>query len=195
MQVYYIAQLPFYNNTSFPTVFSTLPLLRDIFVRERVDVVHGHSAFSVLAHEALLHAKVLGIATCFTDHSLFGFQDASAILTNKLLQASLASTQVICVSHASKQNTVLRAHLDPCNVRVISNAIDATRFVPDLSKRDLTRFTIAFCARLELRKGADLLARVLEPVCRRIPNAHFLIAGDGRKRCACVKSFRCCCEC
>jgi phosphatidylinositol glycan class A protein len=94
----------------------------------------------------------MGIRTCFTDHSLFGFQDASAILTNKLLQASLACTQVICVSHTSKQNTVLRAHLDPCSVRVVSNAIDAKQFVPDPSRRNPAYITIAFCARLELRK-------------------------------------------
>jgi hypothetical protein len=51
VKVYYIAQLPFYNNTSFPTLFSTLPVLRSIFIREAVQIVHGHSAFSVLAHE------------------------------------------------------------------------------------------------------------------------------------------------
>lgn len=103
IKVYYLPQLAFYNNTSFPTIFSTLPMLRAVLVRERVRIVHGHSAFSVLAHEALFHAKALGLVTCFTDHSLFGFSDASAILTNKLLQASLACTQVICVSHTSKQ--------------------------------------------------------------------------------------------
>lgn len=33
-----------------------------------------------------------------------------------------------------------------------------------------------------MRKGADLLAQVIAPVCARLPHAHFLIAGDGRKR-------------
>lgn len=183
LKCYHLPQLPFYNNTSFPTIFSTLPMLRDVFVRERIQIVHGHSAFSVLAHEALMHAKLLGLATCFTDHSLFGFQDASAILTNKLLQASLCLTRVICVSHTSKQNTVLRAHLDPTSVRVISNSIDCEKFVPDRTKRRSDgRITIAFCARLEMRKGADLLAQVIAPVCERLPHVDFVIAGDGRKR-------------
>lgn len=182
VKVYYVAQLPFYNNTSFPTLFSTLPMVREILQRERVQIVHGHSAFSVLAHESILHAKAMGIATCFTDHSLFGFQDASAILTNKLLQASLCGTQVICVSNTCKQNTILRAHVDPCNVRVIPNAIDARKFVPDISQRDPAFVTVAFCARLELRKGADLLAEIIAPLCQLVPNLRFLIAGDGRKR-------------
>jgi len=38
--------------------------------------------------------------TVFTDHSLFGFADASAIITNKLLEMSLADcNHCICVSH------------------------------------------------------------------------------------------------
>lgn len=36
----------------------------------------------------------------FTDHSLFGFEDAASILTNKLLEAALKNVDaVICVSH------------------------------------------------------------------------------------------------
>ena len=70
---------------------------------EEITVVHGHSSFSTLAHEAMFHAKTLGIRTVFTDHSLFGFADASSIVTNKILELSLADVNhVICVSHTSK---------------------------------------------------------------------------------------------
>lgn len=42
----------------------------------------------------------MGIRTVFTDHSLFGFDDAASILTNKLLEATLRNVDaVICVSH------------------------------------------------------------------------------------------------
>ena len=38
--------------------------------------------------------------TVFTDHSLFGFADTSAIVTNNFLQASLADVDhCICVSY------------------------------------------------------------------------------------------------
>jgi Glycosyltransferase Family 4 len=58
----------------------------------------------------------------FTDHSLFGFADAASILTNKLLKGVLADVQaVICVSHTSRENTVLRAGLPPARVHVIPN--------------------------------------------------------------------------
>ena len=51
-------------------------------------------------HEALVHAKSLGLKTAFTDHSLFGFADGSSIVTNKLLELALADADhVICVSY------------------------------------------------------------------------------------------------
>ena len=71
--------------------------------------MHGHSAFSTLAHEALFHGSLLGLRTVFTDHSLFGFADASAVVTNTFLKYSLANCgHCICVSHTGKENTVLR---------------------------------------------------------------------------------------
>jgi hypothetical protein len=58
----------------------------------------------------------------FTDHSLFGFADIASIAMNKVLKFSLADCHaVICVSHTSKENTVLRACLPPDRVAVIPN--------------------------------------------------------------------------
>jgi phosphatidylinositol N-acetylglucosaminyltransferase subunit A len=131
LKVYY---LPFANmalQTTFPTLWFSLPLYYDVFVREGVDLVHGHSAFSTMCQEGLLHARTMGIPCVFTDHSLFGFADISSILTNKLLKFSLSDcSSVICVSNTSKENTVLRAALDPKNVYVIPNAILSDQFYP-----------------------------------------------------------------
>lgn len=80
---------PFYNQAVLPTILTSLPLIRDVLVRERISIVHGHSSFSTLAHEAMLHARLLGISTVFTDHSLFGFADASSIITNLILRFGL----------------------------------------------------------------------------------------------------------
>ena len=47
-----------------------------------------------------MHAHHMGIRTVFTDHSLFGFDDAASILTNKLLEGMLSHVDAaICVSH------------------------------------------------------------------------------------------------
>lgn len=168
-----------------PGLFGTAALLRSVLLRERVDVVHGHQAFSSLAHQAVLHAGARGVPSVFTDHSLFGFSDASSILTNKVLQFTLsAACRVVCVSHTSKENTVLRAEVAPQRVSVIPNAVDGPRFAPDPPRRLYPdgRVVVVCMGRLEYRKGTDLLAGVLPLLCRRRPEVHFLVGGDGPKR-------------
>lgn len=72
----------------------------------------------------------------FTDHSLFGFADLSAVVTNKLLEITLSTVNhCICVSHTGKENTVLRAKVPKEKVSVIPNAVDTAYFTPDPSKR------------------------------------------------------------
>ncbi|KAK3104858.1 hypothetical protein FSP39_011824 [Pinctada imbricata] len=146
-------------------------------------LTNGLKAFSTLAHEAMFHARTMGLKAIFTDHSLFGFADASSILTNKLLQFSLADcNHAICVSHTSKENTVLRATINPKKVSVIPNAVDCTMFTPDPTKRHRDKITIVVVSRLVYRKGMDLLAGLIPPVCQQHPNVQFIIGGDGPKR-------------
>lgn len=183
LKVYYIPVLVMYNQCTLPTLFATFAVTRSILIREQIDIVHGHSAFSAIAHEVMFHAKTLGIKTVFTDHSLFGFADASAIITNKLLQMSLSlCDRVICVSHTGKENTALRAMVNPNKISVISNAVDTEVFTPDPSKRNAKRITIVVISRLVYRKGIDLLAGVIPIICSSYPNIDFIIGGDGPKR-------------
>ncbi|XP_071116250.1 phosphatidylinositol N-acetylglucosaminyltransferase subunit A-like [Haliotis cracherodii] len=183
LKVYYLPFPPFYNQCILPTIYTTFPLLRNIFIREKISIVHGHSAFSTLAHEAMLHARTLGLKTVFTDHSLFGFADASSILTNKVLKFSLADcNHVICVSHTSKENTVLRARIKPELVSVIPNAVDATMFMPDPTKRNPDKITVVVVSRLVYRKGMDFLVGIIPQITARYPDVQFIIGGDGPKR-------------
>jgi phosphatidylinositol glycan class A protein len=98
-------------------------------------LVQTKKAFSTLAIESLFHAKILNLKTIFTDHSLFGFADASSILTNKILECSIANCDhVICVSNTCRENTFLRANVeDPRKISVVPNAVDSYIFTPDLN--------------------------------------------------------------
>ncbi|KAL4457771.1 hypothetical protein ABPG75_012636 [Micractinium tetrahymenae] len=132
LKVYYAPRLAFTQAVTFPTFFGGFRLLRAILLRERITLVHAHQAFSTMAHEAIMHARTMGYPVVFTDHSLFGFADASSILMNKVLKYTLADVHhVICVSHTSKENTVLRACIPPTRVSVIPNAVDASLFEPE----------------------------------------------------------------
>lgn len=100
LKVYYVPTKEIYSAATLPTIYGFFPLFRNILIRESIQIVHGHGAFSSLCHEAIIHGKTMGLKAVFTDHSLFGFADASSILTNKLLKFSLSDVDhVICVSH------------------------------------------------------------------------------------------------
>ncbi|KAG2181139.1 hypothetical protein INT43_008721 [Umbelopsis isabellina] len=183
LKVYYVPTMVIYSSATFPTIYGFFPIFRNIVIRESIDIVHGHQAFSSLCHEAILHGKTMGLKACFTDHSLFGFADASSILTNKLLKFTLSDIDhVICVSHTSKENTVLRAALSPRHVSVIPNAVVASQFLPDPTAADPNYITVVVISRLVYRKGMDLLVAIIPRICAMHPKVKFIIGGDGPKR-------------
>jgi len=183
IKIYYLPIPPFYNQCILPTLFPSFPLIRQVLIRERIQIIHGHSAFSTLGHEAMFHGRTMGLRTVFTEHSHFGFADASSILTNKILNFSLCDcTHVICVSHTCKENTVLRANVQPDIVSVIPNAVDPAMFKPSPDSRDPNKITIVVISRLVYRKGMDLLAGLIPIICAKYPQVQFLIGGDGPKR-------------
>jgi len=44
---------------------SSLPIIRYVLVREQITIIHGHSAFSTLAHETMMIGRLLGIQVKF----------------------------------------------------------------------------------------------------------------------------------
>ena len=100
-----------------PTFVVSFPLVRHILTRERIDIVHAHQATSPLGNESLVYASTLGLATVYTDHSLFGFNDVASVVLNQVLSATLSTVDAcIAVSHTCRENLILRAELDPQNV-------------------------------------------------------------------------------
>ncbi|KAJ4857580.1 PIGA (GPI anchor biosynthesis) domain-containing protein [Trichoderma breve] len=185
LKVYHVPFLVIYRQATFPTVFSFFPILRNICIREQIEIVHGHGSLSSLCHEGILHARTMGLRTVFTDHSLFGFADAASILTNKLLKFILSDVDhSICVSHTCKENTVLRASLDPLMVSVIPNAVVGENFRSEPSPRLLgpdDMITIVVISRLFYNKGTDLLTAAIPRILENHPNTRFIIAGSGPK--------------
>ncbi|KAF8632173.1 hypothetical protein AX17_004914, partial [Amanita inopinata Kibby_2008] len=193
LKVYYIPFLPLVSSATLPNFFTSLPYLRTILLREHIHLIHAHASLSSMGHEGILHAHLMGIRTVFTDHSLFGFEDAASILTNKLLVGTLKHVDaVICVSHTGRENTVLRGKLferdesDPStlavrkNIYVIPNALVAGQFKPCPPEPSDT-ITIVVLSRLAYRKGIDLLIATAPRICTTFPNVNFVIGGDGPK--------------
>ncbi|KAJ3546371.1 hypothetical protein NM688_g5522 [Phlebia brevispora] len=182
LKIYYIPFPTIASSATLPNYFTFLPYFRTIILRENIQLIHGHASLSSLAQEAILHAHHMGVRTVFTDHSLFGFDDAASILTNKLLEAALRNVDaVICVSHTGRENTVLRGHLYPEAAYVIPNALVANQFKPSTEPISSHTVTIVVLSRLAYRKGIDLLVATAPRICAMFPNVRFVIGGDGPK--------------
>ncbi|EJU05445.1 UDP-Glycosyltransferase/glycogen phosphorylase [Dacryopinax primogenitus] len=183
LKVYYVPLPPLpKNQVTLPNFFTFLPYLRSILLREYIQLVHAHGALSSLGQEVLLHAHLMGVRTVFTDHSLFGFDDAASILTNKLLEGALRCVDaVVCVSHTGWENTVLRARLEPSKAHVIPNAIVPSDFEPSSTPPPAEPITIVVISRLVYRKGIDLLISAAPRICAMYPDVRFIVGGDGPK--------------
>lgn len=193
LRVYYLPLKVIASQDTLPNFFTSHPLMRFIFIREEIQLVHTHQALSSMAHEAMFHARWLGIKTVFTDHSLFSLdQDVASVLTNKLLRFLLSDVDaVVAVSYAGKENTCERGGVDQRQVWVIPNAVDTDEFCPrdtsthqdsSPSSPTTTTTTIVVLSRLMYRKGIDLLVEAIPLICQAHPQVNFLIGGDGPKR-------------
>lgn len=174
MKVYHVPHLPVMaGDVAFLSFFNSFPLIREILTREQITIVHGHQSTSILQHVVLMAAKSMGLKTVFTEHSLFTFNDLFGIHLNKLVKWSFRDLDAaICVSHACKENFVLRAKYEPEKAFVIPNAVDSSRFTPDPSIREKEiakcgnpdRINIVFVSRLAYRKGVDLLIGIIPQI-------------------------------
>ena len=103
------------------------------------------------------------------------------------------------MASCSKENTVLRASLDPLMVSVIPNAVVAENFRPrdypssshqgsgfdpppgPLRLGPHDTITIVVISRLFYNKGTDLLTAAIPRILEEHPNSRFIIAGSGPK--------------
>ncbi|KAF5356503.1 hypothetical protein D9757_014234 [Collybiopsis confluens] len=182
LKVYYIPFVPIASGATLPNFFTFLPYLRTIPIREpihHIHLIHAHAGLSSSGHEGILHSYMMGVHTVFTDHSLFGFEDAASILTNKLLVGTLRNVNAVCVSHPGRENTVLRGELYK------QSKDDPPRYVikrflpgPPLSTNTIT---IVFLLHFTFRKGINLLVATAPRICAAFPNVKFVIGGNGPK--------------
>lgn len=128
-----------------------------------------------MALELLVHAKSLGRKTVFTEHSVFDVSSVANIHNNKIIKIAGSYDAAIAVSNACKESMCIRTAIDPNIIYTIPNAIDASNFTPDPSKRyPKDTINIVCVSRLTYRKGSDLLVDVIPYICRKYPKVSFL---------------------
>lgn len=191
LKVYYCPFIPMTDQDIFPTLTATFPLWRAIMIRENIEIVHTHQATSVMSNESVVYSAALGLPCIFTDHSLFELDDLAGVVLNRVLETTLSTVNAaICVSHACRDNLILRAVIDPKKIYVIPNAVDPSKFTPRYSENEMNnkdrikknnRIKVVVVSRLVYRKGVDLLVGIIPKICNLLPQVDFIVGGDGNK--------------
>jgi len=101
------------------------------------------------------------------------------------LEALKAGDHVVAVSSFTK-NALAAAGLDPDKVTVINNGVDTTRFQPGPKSETIvdrfrlgSRRILLTLARLDERKGQDMLIRAIPKIVEAVPDLAYLVVGEG----------------
>ncbi|WP_448621626.1 glycosyltransferase family 4 protein [Geodermatophilus sp. URMC 65] len=162
--------------------------------RNRYDIVHTHTSVA----GAMGRVAAWSCRTPVRLHMLHAFASHDAVpqprravfrLVERLLD--LATTHYVAGSAAIRDAGVRRRILAPEDVTVIHYS-SRTR-VADATQADRARLRaelglpadvplVALVGRIEEQKGVDHLVRAAVPVVARVPEAHFVVVGDGTRR-------------
>lgn len=167
MKVYHLPLLPVVkSDVSMVAKYSILPVIRQILVREGVEICHGHLTTSITAAMVIFYAKLMGLKTVFTEHSHFSTNEFENLNCNKLAQWYLRETDAtIAVSQACKENFSLRTKVSPHSCFVIPNAVDTNKFYPNPSQRyPRNTINIVHISRLAEKKGSDMLVDIIPTI-------------------------------
>ncbi|HTW55767.1 MAG TPA: glycosyltransferase family 4 protein [Thermoplasmata archaeon] len=145
--------------------------------RPTPDVVHVHDWFGTVGAAAL--ARRLDRPLVMTVHSTEYDRSLGhpwAHILEREQSGIDAATRVIAVSQHLRQQLIQRYRADPRRVRVIYNAVRPT---DRLSAIDPKARVVLYVGRLAVMKGVDTFLRAAARVLTVIPDALFVIAGEG----------------
>ena len=184
LKVYYVPGTAMGPGIVMPMNISTFSLiLRNILLREKIQVIHGHQRSSLLVIIMIVLSRIMEIPCVITQHSLFDFNDLGSIELNRVYRLfNKMISHTICVSNTVRENVTLGSHMEPAESSVIPNALDSTFYCAQKVEKNPSKIKIIVFSRLTFRKGVDLLLEILPIVCMKYPNIEFAISGDGPKR-------------
>ncbi|MBM3292137.1 glycosyltransferase family 4 protein [Candidatus Bathyarchaeota archaeon] len=164
--------------------------LEKILRNEKVDIVHGHHAFTPTALMSIDIAKKQGIPTVLTNHSISvanSYDMVWDLMSQVLFPVKgyvKQADRVIAVSHAAAE--FIERFMDDKKAIVIPNGVDIERFSKPLSpdSQVLKKIPtdcpkILAVGRLSFRKGFHLLIEAMPRILKDSPKTQLIVAGKG----------------
>lgn len=156
--------------------------------RRRVGAVHAGQIMAG-GTAALACHLLLGLPYTLVAHGADMLEFARHPVAGKLTAAILRRANRIVANSRFTASEVVRLGADPGRVRVLHPVVDARRFRAEGEAAGIrTRYGLAgrtvllTVGRLVPRKGHDTVIEALPAVLREIPEAHYLVVGDGPAR-------------
>ncbi|MBQ6529530.1 MAG: glycosyltransferase family 4 protein [Clostridia bacterium] len=164
--------------------FKAVKALREIFKREKPDIVHTHASMS-----ARIAAKQAGCKVVYTRHSVFPPSKKISRGIGKLINGAINNhyaDAIIAVAEAAKEN-LTDTGVKASKIEVVLNGVDGLAPVSSDEKRIIKeRFNlpegfkaVSIVARLEDIKGHDYFIEAADKLLRKGYMARFYIAGTG----------------
>ena len=172
---------------------SSLPRLLFYLRKEKPDIVHTQLEFS--ATLGCLATRLLGIPNVSTFHVIH--DPGTVKLTRwryKFMWASYRyfANLILAVSDSVRNNIIEAGKIPPSKVFTLHNGIELERFseispdIANVSKKDFgipeNSIVLITVAVLRPPKGIQYILEAIPQILEEIPNAYYLIVGDGEHR-------------
>ena len=156
--------------------------LRKLLARERFDLVHAHIYASAAASS--LATVGTGVPLVITEHTEALWQGRGGRLFSPWMYRR--TSHVIAVSDAIQRRLVERDGVAPDKITLLPNTVpparqthgDALPLPAELADKPL----VGVVARLQPEKGVASFLRAASHVAREVPEARFVVVGDGPLR-------------
>ncbi len=164
--------------------FKAIKELKQVFEKEKPDLVHTHASMS-----ARIAAKRAGAKVVYTRHSVFPQSKKLTTFPGKQINGLINnyySDSIIAVAEAAKDN-LTETGISEKKIKVILNGVDGLKAVSDDEKSLIRRRfgvndgekVVSIVARLEDIKGHDYFIEAAKMLKDEGVNAKFFIAGTG----------------
>lgn len=167
--------------------------VRKLIKKYNPDIVYAHSSKAgAIARVANINLKAKCI---YNPHGwAFNMRNDKAGLYEKIERlAAPFCNKIICISESEKQSAIEKNICGGDKLQVIVNGIDIDEYeqrrvvgLSTVSRKscgiDKDAFVVGMVGRISMQKAPDVFIEVAREIKSSIPNAHFIIVGDGPDR-------------
>jgi glycogen(starch) synthase len=147
------------------------------------DVIHAHDWMSFPAGQQLKHktGKPLVTHVHSTEYDRSGLSQGNQYIESIEYEGMHQADHIIAVSYYTKKLLEQRYGVDSKKISVVHNGISNLSNPIDPGSHHFApkRPVIAFMGRLTIQKGVSYFLDLAQAVLKKIPNALFVVAGDG----------------